>query len=151
MDERIHDEREVKKLLRQAGTLAHWSVVGLIFPLAAWILGGIAISKVRGVREDYLEDSKPLANKYRARAFHIKNVATMMIVLSLIVSVLFSVYVYTSIQASIQAQQAQKNAVCAAGWVVTYNEMKQAGQTDGHSLAWYTSGACNDPATPPPN
>jgi len=151
MDERIHDEREVKKLLRQSQALARWSIVGLIAPLAAWILGGIAISKVRGIREDFLEDSKTLDDKYGARASHIRNVAVTMIVLSLIVSLLFAVYLYMSSQASIQAQQVQKNAACAAKWVVTYNEIKQSGQNNGHSLAWYTSAACNDPATPPPN
>ncbi|HUD05316.1 MAG TPA: hypothetical protein VMR18_00130 [Candidatus Saccharimonadales bacterium] len=105
MDERTRDDREVKKLLRQAQALSRWSILGLIIPIVAWILGGIALSKLRSVREDYLEDSKPLADKYETRASHIRNVAVTMITLSIIVSVIFVVHLYTSIQASNQAQQ----------------------------------------------
>jgi len=101
------DDREIKTLLRQAGTLANWSIVGLIFPIVAWILGGIALSKLRSVREDYLEDSKPLADEYETRASHIRNVAMTIITLSIIVSVIFVVHLYMSIQASNQAQNTQ--------------------------------------------
>jgi hypothetical protein len=101
------DDREIKKLLRQAGALANWSIVGLIIPIVAWILGGIALSKLRSVREDYLEDSKPLADEYETRASHIRNVAMTMITLSIIVSVVFVGYLYASIQAANRAQQTQ--------------------------------------------
>lgn len=107
MDEQTRDEREIKKLLRQAGTLAHWSIVGLIFPIVAWILGGIALSKLRSVSEDYLDESKPLTEKYETRVSHIRNVAMTMIILSIIVSIFFVVRLYTSIQASNQAKQTQ--------------------------------------------
>ena len=149
MDAQIHGDREVKRLLRQARSLSRWSIIGLNVPLAAWILGGIALGKVRSVYEDYLDDSKPLADKYATRASRIRSVARTMIILSLIVSVIFGVYSYTSIEASIQTQQAQKQGECMANTFLYYNEIKETGQTGGHSLAWYTSAACNDPITPP--
>jgi len=102
-----YDDREVKKLLRQAQTLSNWSIIGLIIPIVAWILGGIALSKLRSVREDYLEDSMPLADKYETRASHIRNVAVTMITLSIIVSVIVVVHLYKAQQASNQAKQTQ--------------------------------------------
>ena len=153
MDERTRDDREVKKLLRQARTLSHWSIIGLIFPLAGWILGGIALSKLRSVREDYLEDSKPLADKYETRVSHIRSTTKTMIILSImafiIVSVVFVGSLYTSNQARLAAIHAQNTAECKAGWISPYDQMQAAGQTNGHSLAWYTNGACGPPAYEP--
>jgi hypothetical protein len=104
MDERLRDEREVKRMLRKADTLAHWAMIGIIVPLVGWILGAIATSKIRAVREDYLNDSKTLADKYGERASHIRRIARTGVILSIVVSVLLSFYLYSSISRQIQAQ-----------------------------------------------
>lgn len=119
--------------------------------VVVWIISAIAVSSggtvivpaiaaiITLITSIILMTSSKRADKHNGR--------TLLILFLIIAGINFTV----TLNNAQKAQQNQKDEACAAGWVTTYNEMEQSGNTNGHSLAWYTSAACNVPATPPAN
>lgn len=93
-------DSEDRRIYNNAKILAGLSYLGIILPLAGWILGGISCSLINSINEP-----KTLLNQGRLQ--HVKNVATGGIIISTLIAVGIGLLVSSAYHHSQQPQDNQ--------------------------------------------